>query len=108
MNQNEGGQAGLPDREQALALLREFTTKPGLLKHAPHRDAAVKFLEYLASDEAQRYFADGNNEYPVVEGVAPNAALEALGVFKADPLNVAVLGEKQPAGQRIFDRVGWK
>ena len=41
----------------------------GVLKHAPHRDAAVQFLEYLASDEAQRYFADGNNEWPVVESV---------------------------------------
>ena len=34
------------------------------VQHAPHREAAVKFLEYLASDEAQRYFADGNNECP--------------------------------------------
>ena len=41
----------------------------GVLKNAPHREAAVKFLEYLASDEAQRYFADGNNEWPVVAGV---------------------------------------
>ena len=80
----------------------------GVLKHAPNRDAAVRFLEYLASDEAQRYFADGNNEHPVVDGLAPNAALRALGTFKADSLNVAVLGENQPAGQRIFDRVGWK
>jgi iron(III) transport system substrate-binding protein len=80
----------------------------GVLKHAPHRDAAVKFLEYLASAEAQSYFADGNNEYPVVEGVAPNAALRGLGDFKADPVNVAIYGENQPAAQRIFDRAGWK
>ena len=38
----------------------------GMLKTAPHKEAAVKFLEYLASDEAQRYFADGNNEWPAV------------------------------------------
>src|SRR3970282_1346148 len=41
----------------------------GILKHAPHREAAVRFLEYLASDQAQRYFADGNNEWPVVQSV---------------------------------------
>ncbi len=80
----------------------------GLLKNAPNRKAAIKFLEYLASDEAQHYFADGNNEYPVVEGVAPTSALQGLGTFKADTLNVAVYGESQPAAQRIFDRVGWK
>lgn len=39
----------------------------GMLRTAPHKEAAVKFLEYLASDDAQRYFADGNNEWPVVE-----------------------------------------
>src|SRR5688572_7614503 len=41
----------------------------GVLKHAPHRENAIKFLEYLASDEAQRYFADGNNEWPAVRSV---------------------------------------
>lgn len=80
----------------------------GVLKYAPHRDAAVKFLEYLASDEAQHYFVDGSNEYPVVDGVAANSALQQLGSFKADPLNVSVLGENQPEAQRIFDRVGWQ
>ena len=80
----------------------------GVLKHAPHPEAAIAFLEYLASDEAQRYFADGNNEYPVVEGVAPDSALAGLGDFKADRLNVSFFGENQPMAQRIFDRVGWK
>ena len=80
----------------------------GVLKHAPHKETAVKFLEYLASAEAQSYFADGNNEYPVIDGVAPNSALQGLGAFKADTVNVAIYGENQPAAQRIFDRVGWK
>jgi iron(III) transport system substrate-binding protein len=38
----------------------------GVLKTAPHPAAAVKFLEYLASPEAQAYFAEGNNDYPLV------------------------------------------
>ncbi len=80
----------------------------GVLKHARHTDAAIRFLEYLASEPAQRLFADGNNEYPVVEGLAPNAVLAALGDFKPDTLNVAQLGRNQPMAQRIFDRVGWK
>ncbi len=80
----------------------------GVLKNAPNKDAAVKFLEYLASAEAQRYFADGNNEYPVVEGVDANSAVESLGTFKSDAINVAAFGENQPEAQKIFDRAGWK
>lgn len=80
----------------------------GVLKWAPHPDAAVRFLEYLASDEAQRIFADGNDEYPVVEAVPANKVLRKLGDFKRDTLNVAEYGRNQPLAQMIFDRAGWK
>ena len=81
----------------------------GMLKTAPHKEAAIKFLEYLASDDAQRYFADGNNEWPVVESVkVTNPALEALGKFKADSLPVKNLAMYQIKAQMIFDRAGFK
>ena len=81
----------------------------GVMRHAPHRDSALRFLEYLASDEAQRYFADGNNEWPVVAGVqVANPALSSFGAFKVDPINVAVLGRNQPGAQKLYDRVAWK
>jgi iron(III) transport system substrate-binding protein len=81
----------------------------GVLKHAPNREAAVRFLEYLASDEAQRYFADGNNEWPAVPSVKiDNPVLSRLGDFKRDAINVAVLGKNQPSSQKIYDRVAWK
>ena len=80
----------------------------GVLKNAPNKEAAVKFLEYLVSDGAQRYFADGNNEYPAVNGVPPNSPLASLGEFKVDPINVAVYGDNQPDAQKAMDRVGWK
>jgi iron(III) transport system substrate-binding protein len=81
----------------------------GVIKTAPHKEAAVRFLEYLASDEAQAYFADGNNEWPVVK-TAPrtNKALASLGEFKMDSLNIGALGKNQPLAQKIFDRVGYK
>jgi iron(III) transport system substrate-binding protein len=81
----------------------------GVLKTAPNRDNAVRYLEYLASDAAQSYFASGNNEWPVVPS-APlnNKGLEALGQFKADTLNIGLLGKNQPLAQKIFDRVGWR
>src|SRR5690606_20857400 len=81
----------------------------GMLKHAPHKEAARLFLEYLASDEAQTYFANGNNEWPTVPSVKlDNPELESLGEFKLDTLNVARLGENQAIAQRIADRVGYK
>jgi iron(III) transport system substrate-binding protein len=81
----------------------------GVLKNAPHRENAVKFLEYLASDEAQVYFADGNNEWPIVTSVTVrNPALDALGSFKADSLPIATLGRNTAEAQRIVDRAGWK
>jgi iron(III) transport system substrate-binding protein len=81
----------------------------GVLKYAPHREAAVRFLEYLASDQAQGYFANGNNEWPVVASVkTDNPQLAALGEFKTDPLNLAVIGKNQPTAQKIADRSGFK
>jgi len=81
----------------------------GVMKHAPNRAAAVLFLEYLASDAAQNYFANGNNEWPVVASVKPdNAALASLGTFKADSLNIGAIGKNQPTAQKIADRSGFK
>jgi iron(III) transport system substrate-binding protein len=81
----------------------------GLMKAAPNREAGVKFLEYLASDEAQRYFANGNNEFSVVAAVSvDNPELASIGRFKADSQNVSVFGRNQAAAQRVYDRAGWR
>jgi len=81
----------------------------GVLRNAPHRENAIKFMEYLAGDQAQAYFANGNNEWPAVKGaVANNPELESLGTFKADPLPIATLGKNTPAAQKLLDRAGWK
>ena len=78
-------------------------------KFAPHRQAAVQFLEYLASDQAQAYFADGNNEWPVVKGAkVANPALDTLGAFKSETIPISVVGMNQGKVQQILDRVGYK
>ena len=78
-------------------------------KFAPNRAAAVQFLEYLASDSAQAYFADGNNEWPVVKGVGlTNPALSAMGAFKSETIPISVVGMNQTKVQQILDRVGYK
>ena len=79
----------------------------GVAKYAPNKANAIKFLEYLASPEAQEYFANGNNEYPIV-GKPDNLPLGSLGTFKRDPLPMDAVGKNYAAAARIFDRVGWK
>jgi iron(III) transport system substrate-binding protein len=96
-----------PDQQTAGAHMN--VTGGGVVKGSKNRQAAIKFLEYLASDDAQRYLADGNNEWPVVPGVqVNNPALQALGPFKPDPLPVSALGKAQPSAARLIDRVGWR
>ncbi len=80
----------------------------GVLASAKHTDAAIRFIEYLTSEVAQLAFANGNNEYPILEGVAAKPELTALGLFKQDTVSIASLGENQPLAQRVFDRAGWK
>lgn len=84
-------------------------TGGGMLKHAPNRAAALKFLEYLASDRAQEFLANGNNEWPVVASATrSNPVLQAWGSFKADSLPIATVGRAQIQAARITDRVGWR
>jgi iron(III) transport system substrate-binding protein len=78
-------------------------------RHAKNREAAVAFIEYLTSDEAQRMLADGNNEYPAVPGVrTDNPALAAMGDFKAETVPIAKVGAATAQVQRMLDRVGFK
>ena len=78
----------------------------GVARYAPNRANAVQFLEYLTSDFAQRLFAEGNNEYPVV-GDATGPIAE-LGTFKEDAVSASVLGTNQALAVKTFDRAGWR
>jgi len=77
----------------------------GVLKNAKNKEAAVQFLEYLTSESAQAYFANGNNEYPVVSGVAVNETVEANKDFKIQNVNVREFGEYQTQAKMIFDEI---
>lgn len=80
-----------------------------LAKHAKNREAGIKFLEYLASDQAQVYFANGNNEYPAVPTVKlNNPALDAMGDFKTELIPISVVGLNSVRVQQLLDRVGYK
>jgi iron(III) transport system substrate-binding protein len=78
-------------------------------RHSPHPEAARKFIEYLASDQAQAYFADGNNEWPAVANVrSNNPALNRLGKFKGEAVPVSLVGMNQMKVQQMLDRVGYR
>lgn len=80
----------------------------GIAAHAPNRDNAVKFLEYLASDKAQHYFSAGNDEFPAVPGVGLAPSIAALGHFKPDDINLSDVAKNIPEAQKIFDEAGWE
>ncbi len=76
--------------------------------HAPNKENAIAFMEYLTSEQAQKYFADGNNEYPVIDQIEATSALKSLGGFKEDKLNVGELGKNQAKAINIYNKVGWQ
>jgi len=80
----------------------------GMTIAARNKTEAVKLLEFLAGPHAQKLFAEANSEFPVVPGAKLSPIVEAWGPFKAETINVAVLGENAARAVLIFDRVGWR
>lgn len=79
-----------------------------ITKNAPNKANAIKFVEFLASPEAQRLFADLNYEYPANPAVAPHAVLAGFGPFKQDQINATAFAKNSVEAARIMDEVGWK
>lgn len=80
-------------------------------RHAKNQANAVKFLEYLASPQAQEHFANGNNEWPAAKGVKlSNPALQAMGggSFKSETIPISVVGMNSVKVQQMLDRVGFR
>src|SRR6056297_3640571 len=80
----------------------------GVAAHAPNKENALKFLEYLTSEQAQKYFSAGNDEYPAVPGVGLSPSVAALGFFKPDDIDLSAVAGNIPTAQKIFNEVGWK
>lgn len=78
-----------------------------LAKHAPNKANAMKLIEWLADDEAQKIYADMNYEYPVKAGVAVNATIAGYGKLNPDPLPIAKIAENRKAASTLVDKVGF-
>ncbi|MDC0224530.1 Fe(3+) ABC transporter substrate-binding protein [Deltaproteobacteria bacterium] len=80
----------------------------GITKHARNINEALSLLEFLVTDESQEWYAEVNNEYPVVEGAVISKTLKSFGTFKADSINLTILGVNNPAAVKLMDRAGWR
>ena len=80
----------------------------GLTKASKNKQSAIQFLEFLVSHEAQQTFPKVSYEYPVVEGVPWSDLQKSWGLFRADSLNLAALGELNETAVKIFNRAGWE
>lgn len=80
----------------------------GVTKHAKHPQAAVKFLEWLSSSEAQNLFADNNLEFPANPKIKPDPLVASWGEFKHDTINVSEAGKLQAKAVMLMDRAGYK
>ena len=80
----------------------------GVAKYAPNKANAIKFIEFLAGPDAQKLFAEGNFEYPVLAGVKASDLVSSWGTFEDDTISINTLGENNAKAVKIFDLAGWK
>ncbi len=80
----------------------------GVIRHSRNKENAIRLLEFLVSDDSQKWYAAVNHEYPVKAGVDMSETLTSFGEFKADTVNLASLGEYNAAAVKLMDRAGWR
>lgn len=80
----------------------------GVTAHAPHRENAIRFIEFMLSEKAQRSFSNSNYEYPVRKGMEANDLLQSWGTFKEDTMDLSIMGQLNTEAVKTFDEAGWK
>jgi iron(III) transport system substrate-binding protein len=79
-----------------------------LAKNAPNKDAAIKLIDFLLSNESQLWYAKTNHEYPILANIAWSELLQTFGTFKAEQVPLSKLGDLNAAAVKMMDRAGWK
>ncbi len=80
----------------------------GVATYSKNKDNAIRFIEFLASEKAQKLFAEANFEYPVNKNVEASELVKSWGDFKADTLNLTELGVNKNKAIMLADQTGWK
>jgi iron(III) transport system substrate-binding protein len=78
-----------------------------LAKNAPNRENAVKFMEFMVSDEAQKIYADVNFEYPIKDGIQLDETVASFGKLKPDTKPIAEIAKHRKAASQLVDKVGF-
>jgi iron(III) transport system substrate-binding protein len=80
----------------------------GIAANSPNKENAIRFIEYLATEEAQQLYSIGNNEFPILQDMEVPGVLGEFGSFDSDAVNVTSYGENNPLAIRLMDRAGWR
>ena len=80
----------------------------GVAVGSKNKKEAIRFLEFLTSAKSQETFGNVNHEYPVIIGNNKSELLKSWGSFKADDVNLSVLGAKNTEAVKLFDLAGWE
>ena len=80
----------------------------GITKSSKNKQDAIKFLEFLTSRESQKIFGKINYEYPIKIKMNQSELLKSWGTFKADELNLSILGINNSEAVKIFDKARWE
>lgn len=78
-----------------------------LTKNAPNKDNAIKLMEFLSSDLAQKMYAEQNHEYPVSPNVAPSGLVQSWGEFSVDTLPIAEIAKHRNTATKMVDLVSY-
>ena len=78
-----------------------------LIRTAPNKANAMKFIEWMVSDKAQHMHADMNYEYPIKPGIEVNKTIAAYGTLKPDPLPLSQIAANRKKAAALVDKVGF-
>jgi len=78
-----------------------------MTKAAPNQDAALKLMEFLSSDEAQKIYAETNHEFPVKPGVPVSALVASWGSFTPDTLPLIDIAAERPVALKIMEEINF-
>jgi len=103
----EGAQARVRTEGQADRGTHVNVSGGGVLKGAKNKANAVRLIEFLSGDFAQKLYAEQNFEYPVKPGAPVSPLVKSWGDFKADAINLAKVAERKAAASKLVDQVNF-
>lgn len=77
-------------------------------KYAKNKENAIKFIEFMTGEAAQKAMTDENYEYPANSSVEPSELLKSWGKFTAQDIDITKIGEYNRRAVEIFNEIGWK